>query len=213
MGTTNYNEQSPVYHGIQNAKYCMRGEGGAAANIKPMPYVKSASFDPQIETLPIYASNVKVLAVVSDKGYTGNLGVTAQDRGFEKDLGQIIDIESGQADVNLINLKRCDVYYEYIEHTAAGTPYVVKVWVLNVETAKASKTHNTDEDSIKIGEYQYPITVYGDKIKASTGETVYKDANGNELTATRIISLPGDAGYADFDKTVPVAKMKAAAEG
>ena len=207
----NYSSQSPAYHGVKNAKYSMRTGEEPGTEIKNLAYIKAVSFDPQVNTQPIYANDMQVMAVVSDKGYTGNLGVTAQDRVLEKDLGQVVEIDKGQADVNLIGFRRLDLYYEYTEHTQSGVPYTVKVWALNLEVGKASKSNETDEDSLKIGEYQYPITVYGDKIKAATGEATYRDANGNELVATRIICLPNDEGYATFDSAVPAPKMKAEA--
>lgn len=203
-----FNEQSPAYHGVDNAKYSMRGDDGSVGKtVVKFPYIKSVSFEPTLEQQPIYANNQKILATVSDQGYTGSIGTTAQDRDFEKSLGQIMDVSNGLADVNLNSLKRFDYYYEYKEETKNGVLYTVKVWVLNCEATKASKNHQTDTNTNTIGEYSYPLTVYGDKIMDSEGKEVYTDENGNELTATRVISVPSDAGYKTFGDSVPIVKV------
>jgi hypothetical protein len=206
----NYKAQSPAYHGIRNAKYCVRGEDGAAGStVADLSFAKSISFEPAVETLDVYANDQKVLALISDKGYSGEFGTTAQDRAFETSLGQAIEVESGTADINIIGYKRFDMYYEYTEYTSSNNlPYTVKVWVLNAEASKATKEYNTNEDTPTIGEYLYPITVYGDKILDKEGTNTYKDANGNELVATRVIAVPSDTGYATFGDSVPKVKMK-----
>lgn len=203
--------QAAAYHGIANAKYSLRGtDGKPGSTVVDLLYAKSISFEPQVDEQAVYANDQKVLALVSDKGFTGSLGTTAQDRALEKGLGHIVDVAQGVATVNLISYKRADVYYEYKETTPSAT-YTVKVWVLNVEISKPSSVeHNTDEEQPTIGEYAYPITVYGDKIQNSTGTGTYRDANGNELVATKVISLPGDDGYDTFGDAVPVVKMASA---
>ena len=208
MAAPNYNNQSAGYHGIKNAKYAIREElDTVGIVVVPIEYAKSISFDPTIEQQPVYFNDTKIMAIVSDQGYTGAFGTSAQDRGFETALEHIAPVSNGIADIMLNGLKRFDMYYEYQEKSKSGIKFTVKVWVLNVETTKSAKAHNTDTNSVTLGEYSYPMTVYGDKIKNATGDEIYRDENGNEITATRIISVPSDTGYADFDKTVPVAKM------
>lgn len=208
---SNVKPQAAAYHGIANAKYAFRSaDGKPGTTVNDLMYAKSISFEPQVEEQPVYANDQKVLALVSDKGFTGSLGTTAQDRVLEKGLGHVVDTAQGVATVNLITYKRCDLYYEYKE-TVPGATYTVKVWVLNVEVSKPSSVeHNTDEENPTIGEYAYPITVYGDKIMSATGNTPYRDANGNELVATKVISLPGEDGYDTFGDAVPVVKMASA---
>ncbi|WMJ23456.1 hypothetical protein RBG61_01960 [Paludicola sp. MB14-C6] len=206
-----YSKQPAAYHGIKNTKYAMRGADGAkGTEVKSLPFAKSVGFDPTVEQQPVYANDSKVLAIVSDNGYTGTVGTTGQDRTFETALGHIMPVDGGIADINQLGFKRCDFYYEYQEETATGIKYTVKVWALNVEFSKANKNHATDQNQATIGEYSYPITVYGDKIMDAAGTAVYKDAYGNELTATRIISVPSDKTYTDFEKTVPTVKMASA---
>lgn len=202
--------QAAAYHGISNAKYAMRDASGKpGSDVKSIAYAKAISFEPTVEETAVYANDAKVLSLVADKGFTGTLGTTAQDRELETALGHMVDTAVGAATINLISYKRADIYYEYKETTPTAT-YTVKVWVLNVEISKPSSVeHNTDEDQPTIGEYEYPITVYGDKILASTGEDTYRDANGNELTATKVVKLPDDDGYDTFGDSVPTVKMSA----
>lgn len=204
------NTQAAAYHGISNAKYALRtAEGKPGSEVKSLLYSKGISFEPTVEETPVYANDTKVLALVADKGFTGSLGTTAQDRELEKGLGHLVDVEGGVATVNLVSYKRADIYYEYKETTPAAT-YTVKVWALNAEISKPSSVeHSTDEEQPTIGEYAYPITVYGDKVMAADGNTAYRDANGNELVATRVIALPGDDGYETFGDAVPVVKISA----
>lgn len=209
-GQKNYNEQAIAYHGISGLKYAVRdNDNKPGTKIENFPYAKSIGVEPQVEEEKIYANDMQIGVCISEQGSTGELGTTAQDRNFEKAIGHIIDIENGTADVNLISNKRVDFFYKYKEKTASGTEFVVKVWLLNVEVSKASKSHESDENTAKLGEYKYPITAYGDKLKNTEGTEIYVDADGNERTVTRIISVPSDKGYADFEKTVPIPKMVA----
>lgn len=206
--STEYNKQSAGYHGIKNVKYSVRDDNGQPSKgIIDFAFAKSISFDTAIDQQPVYANDSKILTIVSDTGYTGALGTTAQDRELEKALGQILEVDNGTADVNLISFKRIDLYYEFTEKTKNGISYIVKVWVLNIEISKANKSHSTDTNSSTLGDYSYPITVYGDIVKSADGLLSYKDAHGNELTATRIISVPSDVGYDTFSQTVPIVKM------
>ena len=207
---TNYDNQAPAYHGIRNAKYAVRGEDGApGVSTVPFKYAKSVGFDAAVDQQPVYMNDMKVLTLVTDQGYTGTIGTSAQDRALEKALGHLVEVDGMLADVKQNGFVRFDFYYEYVEHTASGIPYIVKVWALNMEAAKASKAHSTDTNTATLGEYSYPITVYGDPVKTSDGAETYHDANGNEIIGVRAISVPSDAGYQTFGNSVPKMKMKA----
>ncbi len=197
------------YHGCANAKYKASGE---VASVTNLDYVKSISLDPQINKTPQHANNRLVLNVASDNGYTGNLGVTAKDPELEKAIGRAVETATGEiAIVGGAGVTRLDgLYYEFKEEREKLPPIVIKVWLLNVEISPASENASTDADSIEFGAYEYPITVYGDPLKTSTGDADYVDENGNRLTCFMIISKPGDAGYAAFGNTVPTPKAKAA---
>lgn len=200
--------RTPAYHNIMGAKYAMRSATGAPGTaIKESPFSKSLALDASVETQPVHADGINVLTLISDQGYTGSYGVTGRDAEMESDLGFTIDTTAGTASILTVQNKRLDLYYEYYEYTPEGVKYVVKVWVLNLEMRKPSKAHNTDTNTATIGEYSYPITVYGEKIKASDGTTDYRDENGNILYATHVTAVPGDENYSNFEATVPIVKM------
>lgn len=200
--STNYKKQAPAFHGIKILKYAMRGSDNTKGTVVQLPYAKSISFDAQVDGEKVYANDRAVLTVVNDEGYTGDIGTTAPDIDFEKALGQIMETSGGLADLKLLGYKRADVYYEFSQMTEDGVNYIVKVWTFNVEVGKASKTHETDENTPKIGEYQYPITVYGEELQTAA-KKAYEDENGNRVTVLRLMSYPGDDNYATFGDTVP----------
>ena len=197
------------YHGCANAKYKASKADAAVTNLD---YVVNISLDPQINKTPRYANNRMVLNVMSDNGYTGNLGVTAKDPELEKAIGRAIAISTGGTGiVGGAGATRLDgLYYEFKEEREKQPTIVKKVWLLNVELSPASENAATDADSVSFGEYVYPITVYGETVKASTGDADYVDENGNRLTCFMIICAPGETGYDTFDKSVPVPKAAAA---
>lgn len=193
------------YHGCDHAKYKPTGEG---AVVTPLDYVKNVSLDPQINKTPQHANNRMVLNLISDNGFTGNLGVTAKDPELEKAIGRAVEMSSGIGIVGGAGVTRLDgLYYEFKEEREKGKPIVKKVWLLNVELSPASENAATDTDSITFGEYIYPITIYGETVKDSAGTDDYVDKDGNRLTCYMIISSPSDADYANFEKTVPVPKV------
>lgn len=197
-----YKKQAAAFHGIRTLKYAIRSADSKSGTPKQLPYAKSISFDTQIDSEPIYANDRTILAAVSDQGYTGNIGTTAPDTELETALGQSMAINGNTADVKINGYNRADIYYEFTQKTENGINYVVKVWVFNVEIGKASKTHETDENTPKIGEYQYPTTVYGDELQTINGEP-YEDENGNRKAILRLISYPDDENYATFGNSVP----------
>lgn len=202
-----YNQQAAGYHGVKNAKYAVKGEQEVYATPASFAYAKAISLDPKLETETNFANNMAIFSAVSDQGYGGSFGTTAQNRAFEKDLGMLMDVAGGTADVNLLSLKRFALYYEHGEKLPGGRTYTVKVWLLNCEATKASKNHETDTTKPTFGAYAYPLTIYGEKIKAADSSNIYTDPDGNEYIATRIIALPTDEGYGTFGNAVPTPKI------
>lgn len=199
--------QAVGYHGVDSAKYKSRAE---AVTIAAMDFIKNISLERQINTTPQYANNRLLCKLPTDNGFTGNLGTTAQDTAFETALGMIKTLADGtQATVSRSGSPRVDFYYEFKQVTDANVSQVVKVWLLNVEFAEPSENHETDTESKAFGNYIYPFTVYGDRLKASAGTADYVDANGNRLDCYRIMSFPGDTGYDTFAASVPTPTMPA----
>lgn len=199
--------QAKGYHGADNAKYKLSGSEGT---VTAMPYLKSVSLNRQINSTSQYANNREIIKISTDNGYTGNLGTTARDTELEKALGMIMPLSGGTGVVSRTGGKRLEgFYYEYKETDDDGDK-VIKVWLLNVELTEPSLNNSTDTDSVEFGEYVYPITVYGTRIKDSAGTADYVDERGNKLDCFMVISAPEDEGYDTFDATVPVPKAPTA---
>jgi hypothetical protein len=206
------NKKPLAFHGIQNAKVCVRAADGApGTTLLTLPLVKSIAVNPAFSKQDVYAGNTLALSVPNDQGYDSTLGVTGQDLDFETAIGHLMLLNGGYGNIETKDLKRFDLYYEYIMHPEGGVSYVVKVWQLNLAVvAKPTWQHDTDTESLSIAPYQYGIKHYGDIIKDAVGTADYVDTNGFRYKAFTIRAVPTDTGYAAFDATVPTAKIPTA---
>lgn len=196
------------YHGATNGKYKTPGEEGTLAKIA---YLKSVSLDPQINSTAQYANNRMVLNIPTDNGYTGELGVTAQDPALETAIGRTMKLANGAlATVGGAGTRRLEgLYYEFYEEDETDGRSAVKVWLLGVELGASSVNNSTDQDSVEFGAYSYPVTVYGTRVLKDTGEDEYVDERGLPRQCYMMVSRPDDTGYATFGDSVPEARMAA----
>lgn len=201
-----YMKQATSYQGVSNGAIAIKGESGYGTP-KKLPYLKSIPLTPSVGETPIFANNVRIETAIADTGFTGSIGTTAQEREIEKALGQIIDGANGDLNVNLISYVKAAIYYEFIQKTPEGIPYVVKNWLLNVEIGKASLNHQSMTDTSNIGEYTYPIIVLGELVQNAAGTEDYVDEHGVTRTCFRISAFPDTPGYATFSESVPVPKV------
>ena len=180
------NKQGAGFHGVDALKYAVLG--GETTTVVPSEYVVGVSLSRQINKTQQHANNRMVCEVASDNGYTGTINTTAPETDFETALGMVMNVAGGaRAVVN-----------------RGATP-------LNVGVSEPeSIEHNTDTDSVTFGSYAYPITVYGEILKAASGDNDYVDAKGFKHRVFRLDSYPGDEGYANFGASVPEPKMPTA---
>lgn len=206
------NKKPLAFHGIQNAKACVRTTPSTPGTTPlTLPLVKSIAVNPVFSKQDVYAGNTLALSVPNDQGYDSTLGVTGQDLDFEIALGHVMALAGGHGNVETKDLKRFDLYYEYIMHPEDGASYVVKVWQLNLAVvAKPTWQHDTDTESLSIAPYQYGIKHYGDIVQDATGTADYVDSNGFKYKAFTIRAVPTDTGYTTFGETVPEPKVPAA---
>lgn len=187
------------YHNIKNGAY------SHAKTVKKIAYSKAISLDPQIAEATQYANGKLVAKITSDSGFSGSLGVTAQDPELEKDIGRSVKMADGSSGIvggaNPIHLE--GLYYEFFEESEDGARSTVKVWLHNVEIGASSFNHNTDSNSVEFGEYSYPLTVYGSPVLESEGKE-YVDNKGVGRTCFMSICRPGESGYTTFAEKVPV---------
>lgn len=204
------NKQGAGFHGVDSPKYAVLG--GDAATVKDAAYVVGVSLSRQISKTQKYANNRMVCEIASDNGYTGTINTTAPELDLETALGMVMNVAGGaRAVVSRGSTPRADVYFETIVNYEDGTNEVVKTWLLNVAISEPeSIEHSTDTNSATFGDYAYPITVYGEMLKASTGDADYVDDKGFKRRVYRLDSYPGDEGYTSFGSTVPAPKMATA---
>lgn len=204
------NKQGAGFHGVDSLKYAVLG--GDTATVKDAAYVVGVSLSRQISKTQKYANNRMVCEIASDNGYTGTINTTAPELDLETALGMVMNVAGGaRAVVSRGSTPRADVYFETIVNYEDGTNEVVKTWFLNVAISEPeSIEHSTDTDSATFGNYAYPITVYGEMLKASTGDADYVDDKGFKRRVYRLDSYPGDEGYTSFGSTVPAPRMATA---
>ena len=189
------------YHSGENGAYALEGN---SANVVKQDYVTAIALDPQINETPQYGSGKLLGKFKKDNGYTGNIGVTAQDPMLEESIGRTMQLKTGVGTVGGAASKRlAGYYYEFKEEITEGKTQQVKVWLLNVEIGASSINHATDKESLEFGEYSYPITVYGVPLQKED-KSEYLDENGVGRQCFMVTCRPGDSGYAEFGKTVPV---------
>lgn len=197
-------------------KFAPRKADGSYDNegIIDMMYAQSINPSAVLENAEQFADNRLVCRIPSDQGYDGSIGTTSQDPPLEEAAGFLYSGANGAITTNVASYFRGALYYEFIAHGEDGKAVKVKSWMLNTEIGKGSETHNTDKKSLEFGAYEYPFHCYGDPMMAADGETRYVDENGVERTAYIYRAVPGDEGYADFEKSVPTPKVApVAAEG
>lgn len=196
-----------AYFGIKNTKYCIRDEEGTrGTEVKELGKSKTLSLNPLFNKQEVYADDEVVVSVPSDKGYDGSYGCTGQNTEFEKAIGQLTALGENIGGVEVVDLQRFDMYYEHTVKPVKGKSYVVKTWLLNMEANKPSIQNDTNTENLTIGQYQYPIKVYGDRVMTNDGTKVYTDERGFEKKCFLIRSVPGDSNYETFAESVPEPK-------
>ena len=198
MATPNKANKKLIEFNCKNGVYAVDGE------VKPLGYLVSNTLEKSISTKDIYGDGELQLSVLSDRGMTGTLEMTARDDEFESDLGFVKTIAQGLADVQVLQNKTIAVGYENYILTADGLTKTKKVWLLGVNVAPASDSLSQNTDTTNEATASYGLTVKGVNLKASSGETDFVDENGNTLKVFKVSCLPNDTGYATFLDSVPV---------
>lgn len=191
-----------------NCKNGVYNLGGEDSTIKPLGYLASVTLDKNIQTKNIYGDGDLQLTILSDKGSTGTLEMTAKDDEFDVDLGFAMKITQGLADIQVLQNKSIAIGFETNITTADGTTKTKKVWLLGVNVSPASDGLSQNTDTINENTASYGITVKGTNLKATGGTTDYVDTNGNTIKVYKVTSLPSDTGYDTFLDSVPVPTAK-----
>lgn len=203
MATPNKQGKTLIEYNCKNGVYAIESE------IKPLGYLASVTTDKNMSTTEKYGDGELQLTLITDKGGTGSLELTARDSDFEKDLGFAMDIENGVAEIQVLENKTIAVGFESYITLASGVTKTKKVWLIGVNVAPAGDALSQNTDSTNEATASYGITIKGTNLKASSGEGDYVDANGNTIKVFKVSCLPGQAGYDTFLDSVPVPRAKA----
>lgn len=195
-----------IEYNCKNGVYSL---GGTESAVKPLGYLSAVTLEKNTSTKDIYGDGELVLSILSDKGSTGTLEMTARDEDFEKDLEFLQEIEQGLAEVQVLQNKTVSVGFECYVTGADGVTKTKKVWLFGVQVSPASDSLAQNTEDINESTASYGLTVKGVNLKASTGTGDYVDSNGNTKKVFKVSCLPTDSNYATFFDTVPVPKAKA----
>ena len=188
---------------------CKNGVYAINNEVKPLGYLVSNTLDKSISTKDIYGDGDLQLSVLSDRGMTGTLEMTARDDEFETDLGFVKAIAQGLADVQVLQNKTIAVGYENYILTADGVTKTKKVWLLGVNVSPASDSLSQNTDTTNEATASYGLTVKGVNLKDSEGSADFVDENGNTMKVFKVSCLPTDEGYETFLDSVPTPKVSA----
>ena len=187
---------------------CKNGVYAVDNTVEPLGYLVSNALDKSISTKDIYGDGELQLSVLSDRGMTGTLEMTARDDEFEEALGFVKTIAQGLADVQVLQNKTIAIGYETYILTADGVTKTKKVWLLGVNVSPASESLSQNTDTTNEATASYGITVKGVNLKGSDGSD-YTDENGNTIKVFKISSVPGTEGYETFLDSVPTPSISA----
>ena len=197
-----------VKFNIKNLKYAIKNSGDTWDTPKPLSYAEALALQSDFQEQIIYGDGEKLFGIPDDKGFTGELTVIAIEDHYEKDMGRLMDIQGGKADVQQYKSVPHCIYYE-VDAYDNGIKKTYKSWLMNCITGRASETYQQTKDDPTFNTYAYPLTVLGENLKDATGTNEYTDANGNTVKVFRVNSKPTDAGYDTFGDSVPLLKASA----
>lgn len=198
MATPSKTGKNLIEYNCKNGVYSIDG-----TTIKPLGFLASVTADKNINTDYKYGDGDIQLTLVSDKGSTGTLELTARDYDFEKDLGFSMAIQQGLAEVQVLENKTISIGFECYFTGNDGITKTKKVWFLGVNVAPASESLSQNTEGINESSASYGITIKGVNLKAVGGSDDYKDANGNTIKVFKVSSVPTDSGYDTFLDSVP----------
>lgn len=199
MSTPSKTGKKLIEYNCKNGVYSIDND-----EIKPLGYLVSNTLDKNISTKEIYGDGELQLSVLSDKGMTGSLEMTARDDEFELDLGFLKEISQGLADVQVLENKTISIGYENYILTADGITKTKKVWLLGVNVSPASDSLSQNTDTTNEATASYGLTIKGVNLKDSDGSFDFVDNNGNTIKIFKVSSVPGQEGYETFLDSVPI---------
>ena len=183
------------------------GQYAVDSTIASLTWLTRFSKEKNLSIKTIYGDGEIQANIVNDKGFTGTIGLTAQDLEYNKSLGFMMDIDGGVAEIRQVSQVNHSLYFE-TEMMIDGVSKLKKVWVFGVETSAPSESLDQTTEDINENIVEYAITVKGINLKNAVGDADYVDpATGEYVKVFTYSKMPTDEGYATFGDSVPVPKM------
>ena len=197
-----------VRFNIKNAAYAIKNTTGYEAPV-PFGYSDSIALEADYAEKVIYGDGKKIVTIPNDKGKTGTLGLLAIDEAYEIAMGRRMKTANGTAEIKQFTSVEHAIYFEFDYLDDKNVQKTGKTIVYGVTSGRPSETLNQTTDDINNNTVSYALTIKGAPLKDATGTDNYKDASGNTVYAWQETSVPGDAGYDNFGKTIVDPKMTA----
>lgn len=192
---------------VKNGQYAINNGSGYDAP-QSLTWLTKFAKEKNLSTQPLYGDGELQTTLVNDKGFTGTIGMTAQDIDYNKALGFAKAIDGGDAEVEQLSVIDHAIYFETEYAGNDGIPKTKKVWVFGVETQAPSETYDQNTEDINESTVEYAITVKGINLKDTDGTTDYVDPEtGQNVKVFTYSKVPGDADYATFGDAVPTPKL------
>ena len=204
MATPSKTGKTLIQYNCKNGVYSVDG-----TEVEPLTFLSSITTDKNTTSTDIYGDGELQVTLLSDRGSTGTLEMTARDQEFEVALGFMQELSNGMGEVQVVQNKTISIGFETYYMGNDGAQKTKKVWFLGVNVSPAGETLSQNTDAINNTTASYPITIKGVNLKATGGTSDYVDANGNTKKVFKISSVPTDSGYATFLDSVPTPTVKA----
>lgn len=208
MPTPSKSGKNLIEYNCKNGVYSLDG-----TSVKALGYLSGITTDKNINTAEKYGDGEVQLSLITDKGSTGSLELTARDYDFETDLGFAKKIAQGLAEVQVMENKTVSIGFECYFTGKDGVTKTKKIWFLGVNVAPAGQSLSQNTDGTNESTASYPITIKGVNMQNAEGTADFVDSTtGNTIKVFKISSVPTDSGYAEFLNTVPTPKATAEAQ-
>lgn len=198
-----------VRFNIKNAAYAIKSTDGYGIPVS-IGYSDSIALEADYAEKIIYGDGRKIAIIPNDKGKTGTLGLLAIDEAYEIAMKRRMKTANGTAEIKQFASVEHALYFEFDFLDDDGVQKTGKTIIYGVTSGRPSETLNQTTDDINNNTISYPLTIKGTPMKAATGTDTYKDANGNTVYVWQETSVPGDAGYDNFGKTITDPKISSA---
>lgn len=203
MATPSKAGKTLIQYNCKNGVYSIDG-----TEVEPLTFLSSITTDKNITSTDLYGDGELQVTLISDRGSTGTLEMTAHDEEFEVALGFLQELSNGMGEVQVVKNKTISIGFETYFMGNDGVQKTKKVWFLGVNVSPAGEPLSQNTDAINNSAASYPITIKGVNLKATGGTNDYVDENGNTIKVFKISSVPTNAGYETFLDSVPTPTQK-----